>query len=166
MSTSEPLRDSAVGHPPGLWTPRFQPRSSPREGGRMPWFFFASLSTQLQGRADSPQQYVQGHDMRFKRVLPPSQFHQNEGKRIGTSALLHVVQNGSEVSKRSNNGRVTLPGVVEGLGIGKNCRFGRPGQHKSSRCVKSFLGRGKENRHLDFPSSPFAMPGTMTIAYS
>ena len=36
LSVSEPLRDSADGHPAGIWTPRLQTRFGPSEGGWMP----------------------------------------------------------------------------------------------------------------------------------
>ena len=118
-------------------------------------FLFASVSTQLQGRAGSLQQHVQEHNMRFKRAWSPFELHQNGGKRIETSTLLQAVRNGSETSGRSNDGLMIFRGVIEGFWNGEALRFGRPGQHKSSRWCE-FRPEARERKRTSrlFPPPP------------
>ena len=56
-------------------------------------------------------------NMLFNESDSPAVASKWRGK-IETSALLRVVQNGSETAKRPKVGRMTVRGVLEGLGNG------------------------------------------------
>ena len=50
--------------------------------------------------------------------------HQNGGRKNRDICPLRMVRKGSEISEPSNDGRMTVRGVVESLGNGKALRFG------------------------------------------
>ena len=133
LFVSEPTRDSAAGgHQADVWKPRFQTRSGPLKGGRMnALMLFASVSMQLQGRAESPQYEYVFRNMLFGNMCSnePDLIYsciEMEGQRIERSSLLQIVWNGYETAGRPNAGRITVIGVVEGLWKGDDLRFGGP----------------------------------------
>ena len=75
---------------------------------------------QLQWKEGSLRQHVQEHVDRTSLI---SRAAASNGKKIDKFALC-VVRNESETSERSNDGQMTVRGVVEGLGNGEDLRFG------------------------------------------
>ena len=75
------------------------------------------------------------------------------GEKIKTSAHLRVVRKGAETAERSNGSRMTVRGVVEGLGNG-DLRTGRLGQYPDTRRrqIRSGLRDGKQPSRLSRPS--------------
>ena len=124
----------------------FQISSGSREVRQMPWFFL------LYCRRNCVGERTRFNDM-FRNMtcgsnesdLPYSCVKMEEQNRKETCALLRVVRNGSETSERSNGGRMTVRGVVEGLKNGETLGFGCPGQHQSNRwCEIRYIARGRK----------------------
>ena len=107
LPVSEPLRD-LDGYPADIWTPRFQTRSGPRDGGRILDSFCPHVDAAARGsRLASMRCSGSCHagPCGSNEAESPKSCTEMEGKRIQTFTIVRVVRNGSEAAGRPSDGR-------------------------------------------------------------
>ena len=162
LSVPESFRDSVFGHPADVWMPRFQTRSSPREGGRMPCFFLLQCRRNCKGEQARFNNMFRNMTCGSNEPDLPSSCIKVEEKESRHPPSFRWSGTGLKPPSDRTDGLMTFRGVIEGFGNGEALRFGRPGQHKSSRWCE-FRPEAREWKRTSRLSPPPPRPPAKEI---